>query len=153
MPDAIFVPGDVTHDLQKLEQGLRRLRTQYELFLSRTVRWPPNEQKAEVDAIIRHYAKYPPQRTIYRFRFNTLVHRYQTSMERWRRRMRAMETSGPGPTGPGRSNETDPHRPHTLMALKGRRGDFTGEQLRDVYLAYRRARKARGMAVAKMTYG
>ncbi|RMG42834.1 MAG: hypothetical protein D6718_13355 [Acidobacteria bacterium] len=153
MSGGIFEPTEVRKDLDRLDRSLRKLRTQYELFLARITKWPPNETLMEVEAIIRHYTKYPPHRTVDRFRFNTLVHRHRTSMERWRRRQRKLEQIGSGhPRAGSRRADEDLSVPQTLMITRAERGEVKGEQLRDLYLAYRQARKARGLNVAKLRY-
>lgn len=160
MADSKFVPGTVRDDLKRLEETMKRLAVGYELFLIQSTRWPPNERKAECEAIVRHYTKNPPRQTADRFRFHTLVHRYRTNLERWRRRLRALEESGEarlgGARGPGadkRHDVEDPNRPFTLLSVQVDSKDPNPQQLRDLYLAYRQARKARGMTVSKMGYG
>ncbi|GEM_PF-3395481 len=147
MAGANFTPdAEVANDLNRLEKSLRRLRTDYEMFLSGSRKWPPNQLRAEIDAIVRHYLKHTPRRTIDRFRLNTLVHRYQTMSELYRRKMRTMEE------GPGRRGAIDPSKPQVLMKARVVRGKATGDQVRDLYYQYREARKARGLDVAGLSY-
>ncbi len=157
MADGKFVPSTVRDDLKRLEEAMKRLAVGYEMFLSQTIRWAPNERKAECEAIVRHYMKNPPRQTADRFKFHNLVHRYRTNLERWRRRLRALEESGEarlgGPRGANRHALEDPNRPFTLVSVKVNGTDPNPQQLRDLYLAYRNARRARGMAVSKLGYG
>lgn len=158
--DSIFEPTEVSADLDLLTKSMKRLGVEYEMFLSQQVRYLPVQRRAECEAIIRHYLKRPPRRTTDRFRFNTLVHRFRTSMERWQRRQRLFEEKG---TAFGRPNAAelrrrqreieDPNKPQILLETKASRGAASGEQLRDIYLTYRTARKARGQTVSKLKYG
>jgi len=153
--DTLFTPTEVTKDLHLLEKTLQRLSVEYEMFLTRMTRWPPHQRMAESEAIIRHYSKHPPQRTADRFRFNTLVHRHRMNIERWNRRVRQMEEEGPGSAV--RSGRRDQHvedldLPQVLLCTRLMRGEATGTQLRDMYLAYRTARKARGLPVSSLSY-
>lgn len=156
MADGIFQPTEVTADLERLEKAMKRLAIEYEMFLSQAIRWPPHQRLAEIGAIIRHYSKYPPRRTIDRFKFNTLVHRHTTSMERWSRRLRKLEEQGAAARlARSRAEEealADVSKPHTLAETKLNRGHAVGDQLRDFYVAYKQARKARGLAVSSLTY-
>ncbi len=156
MADQLFTPSEIGADLDRLEKLFKRISTEWEMFLARSVRWPPHQRQAEIEAIIRHYLKAPPQRTPDRFRFNTMVHRYRTNSERWRRRLRLLEETGssrPGSPRRGRQAEIeDISRPHVLLSTRLRKGDASPDQMRDAYLAFRRARKARGHNVAKLTY-
>jgi hypothetical protein len=89
-----------------------------------------------------------------RFRFNTLIHRYRTNSDRWRRRLKALEELGASRTAQAAAKEhvEDLSKPQVLLATRLRAGQVSSAQIRDVYLAYRTARKARGLAVAGMSY-
>ncbi len=155
MGDQIFTPTDVRSDLDHFEKLFKRLSTEYEMFFMDAAKMPPHRTIAEIEAIVRHYTRHPPRRTADRFRFNTLVHRYRTNMERWARRMRQVELEGGRSRtgrGPGGREELDPDRPQVLAAVRARRGRPNGNQLRDLYLAYRRARRARGQNVSGLAY-
>lgn len=153
MGDSIFTPTEVTSDLNRLEQNLKRLGVEYEMYLTRMTKWAPFKTKAEVEAIIQYYATHVPRRTVDRFRFNTLVHRYRTSQERWTRRERIMNMEGTAAGPPGkRERLDDPSRPHVLASTKISGGQPQGDQLRDLYLTYKQARVSRGLPVSNLNY-
>ncbi len=155
MGDQLFTPTDVPSDLNHFEKLFKKLSTEYEMFFMDAVKMPPHRTIAEIEAIVRHYTKHPPRRTADRFRFNTLVHRYRTNMERWARRMRQVELEGgrrPAAGGHVRREDLDPNRPQVLAAVRAREGRPNGNQLRDLYLVYRQARRARGMNVSNLAY-
>lgn len=156
MADSIFVPSDVRSDLDRLEKLLKRLATEYEMYLAGSIKWPPWQRQAEIEAIVRHYAKYPPQRTVDRFRFNTMVHRLRTSLERWTRRQRAIEQAGHRARlggGALRAAEAeDVQRPHVMLSTVAAAGKADAAQLRDLYTAYKQASRARGLPVSSLTY-
>lgn len=163
MGDGLFTPTEVTADLGHLEKLLHQLGVDYELFFAaradgKTNVLPPQRRQAEVEAVVRHYTKSPPRRTADRFRFNTLVHRYRIGMERWSRRIRQQEEMGLGRnatvTGPQRRERlaNDVSKPAVLAAIRAVAGEVSGAQVRDLYTAYRNARRARGMAVSDMEY-
>jgi hypothetical protein len=157
--DTLFTPTEVSADLNLLEKTLHQLGVDYELFFAgradgKSNLLPPHRRIAEVEAIVRHYTKHPPRRTADRFRFNTLVHRYRMNCERWSRRIRQQEEEGLGRKAvPGRrSAELDLSQPQVLARTRAAAGQATGGQIRDLFLAYRTARKARGMAVLDLEY-
>ncbi|MDQ7008100.1 MAG: MXAN_5187 C-terminal domain-containing protein [Acidobacteriota bacterium] len=155
MADTLFTPTEVTADLTALEKLLRRVAIEWEMFINQSVPWPPHQRQAEIEAIIRHYLKTPPRRTADRFRFNTLVHRYRTSCELWARRVRRREASGQGPRQRGRRGrgaEQEPTRARVLHQVRTREGKTSGDQMRDLYRAFRDARRARGQAVSRLAY-
>ncbi|RMF75117.1 MAG: hypothetical protein D6738_04645 [Acidobacteria bacterium] len=158
MSDTRFTPTNIRADLDTLTKLMKRLSVEYEMFFSQQVRWPPWQRQAECDAIIRHYQKNPPRQTADRFRFNTLVHRYRTTLERFSRRRRQLEEKGMiERRGQRRSalaerESVDVHRPQTLVSQTARAGRAQGDQVRDLYRAYRDARRARGQEIRKLTY-
>ena len=156
MADSLFSPTEVRADLDRLEKLLKRLATEYEMFLAGSVRWPPWQRQAEVEAIVRHFAKNPPQRTVDRFRFNTMVHRLRTSLERWGRRQRAIEMEGHRARLAGRAarpiQAEDVNRPHVMVQMRAGGGCLDATQLRDLYTSYKNASRARGLPVSGLTY-
>lgn len=156
MADSAFIPSDVRSDLDRLEKLLKRFATEYEMYLAGSIKWPPWQRQAEIEAIVRHYAKNPPQRTVERFRFNTMVHRLRTSLERWSRRQRAIEQEGhrarlAGTTARS-ANAEDVNRPHVMLATVAPAGKADVAQLRDLFTAYKKASRARGLPVSNLTY-
>lgn len=153
MADSIFTPTEVTNDLNRLEQDLKRLGVEYEMYLTRMTKWAPFKTKAEVEAIVQYYSTHIPRRTAERFRFNTLVHRYRTSQERWSRRERAMNLEGSAAGSRGkRERLDDPNHPHVLASTRVRGDAVAGDQLRDLYLTYKQARVSRGLPVSSLAY-
>ncbi|MCE5247117.1 MAG: MXAN_5187 C-terminal domain-containing protein [Candidatus Polarisedimenticolia bacterium] len=160
MADTLFTPTEVTADLHLLEKTLHQLGVDYELFFAARADGKlnipaPFRRLAEVEAIIRHYLKNPPHRTAERFRFNTLVHRFHTSMERWSRRLRQVEERGGRVAARRRreaAEEVDPNKPQVLAQVRAVGGAATGGQVRDLFVAFRTARKARGLAVHELEY-
>lgn len=161
MGDSLFTPTEVTADLETLDRRLHQLSVDYEVFFSARADGkinilPPIRRQNEVEAIIRHYLKLPPHRTVDRFRFNTLVHRYRTSCERWSRRTRQLEEQGLGRSGRLTRREVleaeDISKPQVLTATRAPAGEVSGGQVRDLFTSFRRARKARGLAVSDLSY-
>ena len=159
MPDSLFTPTEVTADLRLLEKLMHQLGVDYELFFAARADGkinvlPPHRRLQEVEAIVRHYTKHVPHRTVDRFRFNTLVHRYRINSDRWRRRMKTLEELGASRTAQAAANEhvEDLSKPQVLLATRLSAGRVASAQVRDIYLAYRTARKARGLPVAGLSY-
>lgn len=163
MGDSLFTPTEVTADLETLEKKIHQLGVDYEVFFAARADGkvnvlPPSRRQAEVEAIVRHYLKSPPRRTVDRFRFNTLVHRYRMSGERWTRRMRQQEEQGivgRGSAAAARRQTIaadDISRPQILASTRAPQGAVNGGQVRDLFATFRGARKARGLAVSDLSY-
>lgn len=81
--------------LELLEESLNRLKAQYDLFFMGARKLPPMEDRRRLDARIHEMAKEKFRENGRRFRFNTIVSRYNQLKELWTRRMREREE---GPT-------------------------------------------------------
>ena len=88
---------DLESDIERLEQGLRLLKVQYDQYLVGSVPKQPAELRAEVEKIIRYYANTPISSLQQRFHFSTLVSRFNTYAELWTKQLRAKEEGRPIP--------------------------------------------------------
>jgi len=78
-------------ELNKLEEQIRRLKTQYDLFFAGVRKLPPSTERKHVDEAIREMGKGKLRDNTSRFRYNTLVARYNRYQELWGRQMRERE--------------------------------------------------------------
>jgi hypothetical protein len=106
---------EIPLDLQTLENEMRRLEVEYNMFFAGTRPKPPWDMRARVEAMIQRYDRTPMTNTADRFRFNTLQQRFAAFADLWERGMKAREEGRPSPfasgggappsraTGPGRA--------------------------------------------------
>ncbi len=78
-------------ELNRLEEQIRRLKIQYNLFFSGVRKLPPSTDRRHVDEAIRELGKGRLRDNTSRFRYNTLVARYNRFQELWGRQMRERE--------------------------------------------------------------
>jgi len=78
-------------DLELLTQGMRQLQIEWEKFFGGVERKPPSELKDRVEGLIRRYAYTEIRNNADRFRYQSLVSRYNTFNELWNKRLRARE--------------------------------------------------------------
>ncbi len=78
-------------DLDWLAKGIRQLQIEWEKFFSGVEKKPPNEAKDRLEAVIRRYAYAEIRNNAERFRYQSLVSRYNTFSELWSKRLRARE--------------------------------------------------------------
>lgn len=78
-------------DLELLSQGVRQLQIEWEKFFGGVERKPPTELKDRVEGLIRRYAYTEIRNNADRFRYQSLVSRYNTFSELWNKRLRARE--------------------------------------------------------------
>jgi hypothetical protein len=78
-------------ELDKLEDDIRKLKNLYDQFFTGFVKVPPSFQRHQVESYIHEISKQKMRDNGRRFRFNTVVSRYNQFREMWARRMRERE--------------------------------------------------------------
>jgi hypothetical protein len=77
--------------LDLFDEMLLKLKTQYDLFFSGHRKLPPLEERRRLDALVHEIGKERLRDNGSRFRFNTLLGRYNQFRELWGRKMRERE--------------------------------------------------------------
>lgn len=77
--------------LNLFEESLRKLKTNYDLFFAGIRKLPPSEDRRRLDALVHELGKERMRDNSLRFRFNTLLGRYNQFRELWGRKMRERE--------------------------------------------------------------
>lgn len=77
--------------LDLLDEHVNRLKAQYDLFFMGARKLPPMEDRRRLDAQIHEFAKEKFRDSGRRFRFNTIVSRYNQLKELWSRKTRDRE--------------------------------------------------------------
>ncbi len=77
--------------LNLFEETLRKLKINYDLFFAGIRKLPPSEDRRRLDALVHEIGKERMRDNSLRFRFNTLLGRYNQFRELWGRKMRERE--------------------------------------------------------------
>lgn len=85
-------------DLDRLEAEMRRLKVEYDIFFNGGTVKPPMDTKARVEVMIKRLFDAKNTSFSQRFRYNSLVARYNVMRELWRKRTQDREESGKLPT-------------------------------------------------------
>ena len=75
----------------QLEDTLRKLKTQYDLFFAGARKVPPNVERKKFDILMREMAGEHIRDNALRFRFTSIVSKYNRFIELWGRQMRERE--------------------------------------------------------------
>lgn len=78
-------------ELDKLEEDIRRLKNKYDQFFNGITKVPPSFERHQVEAMIHELSKQKMRDNTRRFRFNTVLSRFNQFREMWSRRMRERE--------------------------------------------------------------
>lgn len=74
--------------LDLLEEMLRKLKIQYDLFFLGVRKVPPTFERAKLDAMVHEMSRVRLRDISFRFRFNTILGRYNQYRELWSRKGR-----------------------------------------------------------------
>ena len=82
----------VDEELVRLEDSLRRLKVEYEVYFNGNSKRPPRDTLFRVESAVKKFSNEASEMTIgQRFKFNQLVQRYAVQSDLWRRRLREKE--------------------------------------------------------------
>ena len=81
----------VEEDLTGLDHAIRQLQIEWDKFFSGIEKKPPNDLKNKVEAVIRRHANAEIRNNTERFRYQTMVAKYNTLNELWGKKLRARE--------------------------------------------------------------
>ena len=90
-------PHEFSNALQRIEQDLQRLETEYGKFFTHRRARPPQELRSRVEATFRRWSNMRMQTSADRFKFSTLQARYATYVRLWDSALRAREEGRTGP--------------------------------------------------------
>jgi hypothetical protein len=78
-------------ELDKLEEDIRRLKNKYDQFFTGIIKVPPSFERHQIESYIHELNKQKMRDNTRRFRFNTIMSRYNQFREMWGRKMRERE--------------------------------------------------------------
>ena len=81
----------IDEELNLLDQQLRRLKIEYEIFFNNPAKRPPTDVEWKVLSLIRKFSDGTRMSFSNRFRYNEMAQRYAVQAELWRKKMRIRE--------------------------------------------------------------
>jgi len=81
----------IDEELNLLDQQLRRLKIEYEVFFNNPAKRPPTDVEWKVLSLIRKFSDGNRMSFSQRFRYNEMAQRYAIQSDLWRKKMRIRE--------------------------------------------------------------
>ncbi len=81
--------ADIDQQLKRLEDDIRKLKIDFDIYFNGATKRAPLEARARLDAYIKRVADNRNLTYAQRYFFNTLVARFTSYRELWRRSLRA----------------------------------------------------------------
>lgn len=82
---------DLDEQLTRLEEDLRRLKIEYDIHFNNATKRPPHDTKSRVETMIKRLADDRTFTFAQRYRYNSIVARYTSFRELWRRTVQDRE--------------------------------------------------------------
>jgi hypothetical protein len=92
------VVNPIDLDLDRLEQEMRRLKVEYDIYFNGGTVRPPIDTRGRVETAIKRIYDTRDKSFGQRFRYNSLVARYNVMRELWRRQSKDKDECGRPPT-------------------------------------------------------
>lgn len=87
-PSRLEQTAAVDQQLSKLEDEIRKLKIDFDIYFNGSVKRPPLEARARLESQIKRMADNRSLTFAQRYQFNTLVARFTSYRELWRRALR-----------------------------------------------------------------
>ena len=81
----------IDEELNLLDQQLRRLKIEYEIFFNNPAKRPPTDIEWKVLGLIRKFSDGARMKFAQRYRYNEMAQRYAIQSDLWRKKMRIRE--------------------------------------------------------------
>src|SRR5512136_1666302 len=100
--------GMYDEDLKNLEEWIRRLKIEYDIFFVGNRRKPPDELRQRVEKTVKRLAEATDMSLSQRFLYNTLIARFYVYRDHWRRTQQEHESTDDTLPGIETSRHTPP---------------------------------------------
>jgi len=127
----------IDEELDLLDQQLRRLKIEYEMFFNNPAKRPPTDIEWKVLNLLRKFSDGTRMRFAQRYRYNAMAQRYAIQSDLWRKKMRIREEGYRRPQeailsvqGVQGKGEREPKFP-IAYGLKHKAGSATGAKTAD----------------------
>jgi hypothetical protein len=80
-------------DLSDLDEWIRRLKVEYDIFFNGNRKRPPDDLRARVEKLVKRLAEASGMTFSQRFRYTTLISRFHVYRDLWRRTQQELESA------------------------------------------------------------
>ncbi|HEX8558754.1 MAG TPA: MXAN_5187 C-terminal domain-containing protein [Pyrinomonadaceae bacterium] len=140
----------VEEQLARLEEDIRRLKVEFDIYFNGAAKRPPYDTKGRVDTLIKRLADERTLSFAQRYHYNSLAARYSSFLQLWRRTMQERE-EGRGPSRrPAQAPAAGPESQTSTFVCSDARSDV--RTMRGLYDALVEARRRCGEASDDLSF-
>ncbi len=143
----------VDQHLARLEDDIRKLKIEFDIFFNGSSKRPPYDTKSRVESIIKRLADERTLTYVQRYYYNSLVARYTSFRELWRRTMQGREEGrdpGSAARASQRAAETVVPIEKAMFVCDDAHRDV--ETVRNIYEALLEAKRLCGEPTADLSF-
>ncbi|HEX5708375.1 MAG TPA: MXAN_5187 C-terminal domain-containing protein [Pyrinomonadaceae bacterium] len=144
--------------LTRLEEDIRRLKVEFDIYFNGAAKRPPYDTKGRVDTLIKRLADDRTLSFAQRYRYNTLVARHTSFLQLWRRTMQGRE-EGRDAASAARAAARDSHADVTSAAERDARQSFVCADphkdvatIKKIYETFVEAKRGCGESVEELSF-
>ena len=142
----------IDEQLVRLEEDIRRLKIEFDIYFNGAAKRPPYDTKSRVESIIKRIADDRTLTFAQRYQYNSLVARYTSFRELWRRTMQGRE-EGRDPAAHARAaahvGGNEPGDPSTFVCADAHQ---EVETVKNLYEALVEAKKRCGESTDDLSF-
>ena len=147
----------IKEDIERLDAKLAQLKVAYEQYFMRLVKREPVKLRGEVEKLVLNYSNKSITNTSLKFKYNSLVSKYNSYKQYWGRTLRAIEEGTFWRNAEGAGGRAVPPPPverpaRPVSTKKTARAVETEDPVRQVYERYMEARRANNEPTEGITY-
>jgi hypothetical protein len=128
-------------ELNKLEDSLRRLKIEYDIYFNGGSKRPPTDSQWRVETMIKRLQDESRMNFGQRFRFNGLAQRYSLFSELWRQRLKTREE---GPRRTAAAARAEQQKPLSSFRVDWRDPGQEPEKVDQLFAAFIEAKRRCG---------
>lgn len=138
----------VEEQLARLEDDIRRLKVEFDIYFNGAAKRPPYDTKGRVETLIKRLADERTLTFAQRYQYNSLAARYNSFMQLWRRTMQEREEG----RGPARrpAPQHEPESPSASFVCSDPRADV--RTVRGLFDALVEARRKCGESTEDLSF-
>jgi hypothetical protein len=139
--------------LTRLEEDMRRLKIEYDIYFNGATKRPPYDTKSRVETMIKRLGDDRTLNFAQRYRYNSLAARYNSFRELWRRTIQAREEgrdAGAAARASAHGGEANAHRERSTFICGDAHRDV--QTVREIYDALVEAKRKCGEATDDLSF-
>jgi hypothetical protein len=143
-------------DLSDLDEWIRRLKVEYDIFFNGNRKKPPDDLRARVEKTVKRLSEATDMSFSQRFRYTTLISRFHVYRDKWRRTQQDRESaegaSGVSPAPPSGLDLPKEKLPPEGVRVSISNPEAEGEQVLRLYNELLRMRKEHAKDTPVISY-